>query len=243
MQLQADEGVLLSDGSPDGAVSGSAPKKMPANSLTLQFAGDLVLVKRPEKSLLGFFRRFETMFEACANADKTERLLRYKMLTALILTSYAKKEVNRPRRREIFELKNNLYFDIANSESYRLLVGFKYLVSKNFRIVQYCPSCSEDNKDTDLPKHKWKFCNKCTLDRNFYNVLSMHHRFTGGSFTLFLSDDLIDKVKIRTPKKKTGKLDDVKEEGKLGNFSYNVKNLDAISFESTMKLYQKVIGR
>ncbi|MCX6116008.1 MAG: hypothetical protein NT027_00560, partial [Proteobacteria bacterium] len=42
-------------------------KKLAMGSLKLQFAGDLVLVKNPQKVSSGLFKRYTELFEAIAN--------------------------------------------------------------------------------------------------------------------------------------------------------------------------------
>lgn len=232
------------DTQPDAKVAvAPAPKRVPADTMNLQFAGDLVLVKKPDPIYSGFYRRYEAIFESCANVDRTHRLLRYKLLTALILTSYAKKETNKDKKREYFDKKNQLFIDIANNPNYRGLVGFKYLQSKNFRVLEYCEKCKTENAANGLERHKFKHCENCTIDKDFFNVLSMFHRFDEGSFCIFISNELIHKIKLNNPRKKVGKLDDFKEMGKFEKFTYNVKNLDAIKIAATMKLFDKIIGK
>ncbi len=218
------------------------PKKMPRGSIKLQFAGDLILARSPDPSLSGLFRRYEAIFEACANMPKEERILNYKFLCALMLTSYAKKEENVEKKKELFDKKNKLYLDIANKPHQRRVCAFRYLVSKNFRVLEFCPKCTKSNTEAGLERHKWKFCNKCTIDRNFYNVVSMFHRFQNGSVCIYLSNDHLNRLPFKNIKQK-GKLEDHKEEALYDKYHYNAKNLDAIDLDSVLKLYDKVLGK
>jgi hypothetical protein len=67
----------------------------------------------------------------------------------------------------------------------------------------------------------------------------MHHRFTGGFITLFLSNDQIGKIEGINLKKR-GKLTEHDEEARVDRFQYNVRNLDAISEDSVLELYRRV---
>ena len=208
-------------------------KRIPPGSLTLQFAGDLVLVKNPDRDLSGLFRRYEALFETMANMDKDERTLNYKLLIGLILTSHAKKTTELEARKKLFDLKNEIFFEIANSPELRRKCAFRYLVSPNFRVTKFCSECEKKNAEDKIPRHKWTFCKSCEIDRNFYNVLSLHHKFDEGSFTLFLSHDLIPQIKGFKIKNK-GKIDNTKEEAKFQRYHYNVRNLDAFNLETVL---------
>ena len=224
------------------AADDKMPKRLPPSSVRLQIAGDMALVRCPDRSLVGLFRRYEALFEAYANMNREERLLNYKMICALILTSHAKKTTDVPIRKTMFDLKNDLYLDIANDRDSRRKVAFRYLVSRNFRVIKFCDSCTKKNTEAELKRHQWKFCERCEVDRSFYNVLSMHHKFAEGSATLFLSHDLVDKIRGFKVKHK-GKLEGIKEEANYQRYIYNVRNLDAINLDDTLKWYAKLLGK
>lgn len=217
-------------------------KKMPKGSISLLFAGDLILAKCDEPEYRGLFRRYEAIFENLANMEKSDRLLKYRFLNALMLTSYAKKETNREEKRKLFDLKNKVFLSIATDRELRRKVQFHYLVSKNFRVIEYCPSCVEANTKNNLDRHSWKYCKQCKVDRNFYNIVAMTHKFSEGSICIFLSNDQathLGPIKFKVK----GRLGDMKEEAMLGNYHYNVKNLDAIKFESVIKMFEKVTSK
>ena len=219
----------------------AAPKRVPPGSIKLQLAGELVLVRNPRPDLSGLFRRYEALFETFANMPRPERLINYKFLNALMLTSHAKKLTTVEERRRLFDLKNALYFDLANDREVRRKVTFKYLESKQFRVVSYCPACQATNEATPTKRHQWKFCRDCTVDRNFYNVLSMQHKFASGSATLFLSNEHVTKIpdlQLRKP----GRLEDVTEEAVFDRYHYNVKNLDAIDLASILAWHARLVA-
>ena len=224
--------------STSGAEKGA--KRVPPGSANLQFAGELVLVKSPDRKLAGLFRRYEALFELFANMDRNERVINYKFVTALMLTSHAKKITDPAQRKKLFDLKNDLFLDLANGKESRRKIAFRYLTSKNFRVVKFCDACTARNSESGTDRHKWKFCNKCDVDRNFYNVLSMQHKFDKGQATLFLSNDLVHRVTgLQAPPK--GKLGDLKEEAIYQRYRYNVKNLDVFTLESVMKLHNRLL--
>ena len=216
------------------------PKRVASGTLKLQFAGDLILVKNAQKSLGGLFKRYAALFETLANLPKEERGLAYKVFTGLMLTSHAKKAPKAETRRELFELKNQLFLSIANDRALRRKVEFKYLVSKNFRVVKYCESCQKTNAETGTEKHKWKYCKQCDVDHNFYNLLSMETRFPQGFARIFISNDQIVKLEhFRLPRRVS--VDTLKEEAIIDQFHYNTRNLDAIELDSVMTLHKKLM--
>ena len=213
-------------------------KKLPRGSVKLQFAGNLILAKCNDSNLEGLFKRYEALFESLANMPKKERILSYKILNALMLTSYAKKSDTLEEKRKLFDLKNKLFLSIAGNPDYRKLIDLKYLVSKNFRITQYCENCSSNNAEANQPRHKWKHCKECSVDRDFYNIVCMRFILSNGYFQIFLSNDQVGKLPFGKPKKKE-KLSETKEEAHFGKYQYNSKNLDAIVLDSVMAVYNK----
>lgn len=223
-----------------GASDDKKPKRLASGSLKLQFAGDLILVKNPQKTLSGLFKRYAALFEALANLPKEQRGLAYKIMTGLMLTSHAKKSLTSDDKRRLFEMKNQLFLSIANDRAVRRQVEFKYLVSKNFRVSHYCETCQKTNAELGLDRHKWKYCKACDVDHNFYNLLSMEARFPQGFARIFISNDQIPKIEhFKMPKKI--KADLLKEEAMIDQFHYNTRNLDAIDLESITKLHDKLL--
>jgi len=216
------------------------PKRVPASSLKFQFAGDMVMVRNPDRNLSGLFKRYEALLEMLANMDRDERLLNYRFLASLILTSHAKKATTVEEKKNLFDMKNAMYLRIANDRNDRKLLVFKYLNSKNFRVLDFCKKCVSNNTEAGISRHNWKFCDKCKLDRDFYNVLSMQHKFKDGGMTLYLSNELMGQVKGLNIKRR-GKIEDAKEEATFQRYHYNVRNLDAFDLETTLKWYDKLI--
>lgn len=216
------------------------PKRMPPESVSLQFAGELIMPKCENKDLTGLFRRYQLLFEHFANMEKLERVLNYRILCALLLTSHAKKSTDPEQKKKLFDMKNELYINIANDMTLRRKVAFRYLVSKNFCVVEYCADCTKKQTEENVPKHSWKYCKRCKIDRSFYNVLSMYHKFTKGFSCIFLSNDQMPSINSLKVKQK-GKIDGAKEEARFDKYQYNVRNLDAISLDSALNMYKKVM--
>lgn len=217
-------------------------KKIPQGAVQIQMAGELLLARSPDRGMSKLFKRYGSLLESLANMDREERLINYKFLLGLILTSHAKKTQDIPTRKALFDLKNDIFLNLANNRDTRRKLAFKYLVSKNFRVIKFCEKCETQNTNDNTPKHQWKFCKDCEVDRKFFNVLSIHHKFKSGSATLFLSNDLIDKVEnLRMPQK--SKISDFSEEARFEKYHYNVKNLDVFELESVKKAYDVLIKK
>jgi hypothetical protein len=215
-------------------------KKIPAGSIPLMMAGDLLLARCTNREYSQVFRRYEAILETFANMERDERLMNYKFLVALMLTSHAKKLQSVQERKALFDLKNQLYFNVANSKVNRRKIAFRYLVSKNFRVVEFCEVCKTKNAAEGLERHKWKFCRNCNVDRKFYNVLQMSHHFENGTMALYLSNDLVHLVENLKVTQK-GKLENAKEEGRFDKFHYNVKNLDIFTLDSVKKVQARLL--
>lgn len=215
-------------------------KKIPTGSIHIQVAGDLILARCSDRSLNAQFKRYETLFEKFANMEREERIINYCFLVGLILTSHAKRTQDKQIRRDLFDRKNEIFLKIANSRAFRKKISFMYLNSKNYLVLEYCPNCKSTNETNSIPKHKWSSCRDCKVDRKFYNVLAIHHKFLNGSATMFLSNDLIDKVTGLKPPQ-IGDIESFKEEAKYQKYHYNTQTLSVFSLESTLKAQAKLM--
>ena len=216
-------------------------KKLAPGSVNLQVAGDLLLARCPDREMTAAFKRYEALLEKLANMERDERIINYHFLVGLILTSHAKRTHDRDARRKLFDRKNDVFFKLANSKAYRKKLSFLYLVSKNFRVIEFCDACKTLNEQSTEPKHKWKSCRECNVDRKFYNVLAIHHKFQGGSASMFLSNDLMNKV-VNLKPPLNADFDDHKEEARFLKFRYNTQTLAVFSIDSTMKVLDKLLA-
>jgi hypothetical protein len=223
--------------------SSQRPKRIPPGTVSLMIAGDLIYAQCPSPEYAGLFRRYEELFVSFASINKEDRQLVYKFFTALILTSLAKKSESIDEKKKLFDLKNKLYFEISKNPEYRRKVTFAYLQSKNFRVLEYCSNCQKTNTESNLDKRNWKFCKRCRVDRNFYNVLSMRHKWNDGEMSIFLSNELISEVSVNRQKLRKASLGDATEGGHFKKFQYHARNLDVFTVASVMKLYDKIMPK
>ncbi len=219
------------------------PKKIPQGTVSLMIAGELIYAQCPSAEYSGLFRRYEELFVSFASINKEDRQLVYKFFTALVLTSLAKKSESAAEKKHLFDLKNKLYLEIAKNPDYRRKVTFAYLQSKNFRVLEYCANCQKTNSELNSDKRNWKFCKKCKLDRNFYNVLSMRHKWNDGEMSIFLSNELMNEVPLNRQKLRKSSLGDATEGGYFKKFQYHARNLDIFTVPSVMKLYDKIMPK
>ena len=84
-------------------------KKMPVGVIDLIFKNDIVIPKCTNKEALNLFRRYEYLFEKVASYPKEERIIKYKFIVGLALTSYAKKTLDKEVKERLFELKNKIF--------------------------------------------------------------------------------------------------------------------------------------
>ena len=215
-------------------------KRLPQGVVPIMLVGDLIMAQSPGLEYAGLFKRYEELFASFANLPKEERFLVYKFFTALVLTSFAKKTTDSQEKKSLYNQKNEIFFEIVKNPDYRKKVTFAYLNSKNFRVLEYCADCQKNNAQLNLERKNWKFCKRCKVDREFYNVLSMRHKWQDGEMSIFLSNDLIDQLPISRQKLRRSSLGDSKEGGQFRNFQYNAKNLDIFTKESVAKLVTKI---
>lgn len=215
-------------------------KRIPYNSLKLQLAGDMVVVKCPDPKYRGLFRRYEELFETLANMETGERLLNYKFLCGLMLTGHARRVKEVPKRRQLFDLKNKIFFSIAKVFESRRRVSFRYLKSKRVRVLEFCENCTKTNTEAGTNRFEWTHCEQCKVDKDFFNVLAMHHKFPKGHATLYLSNDLIKELahlNIQT----SGDRGDIAEEALFGKYHYEPRMLEAFELDSVLKLHAKLL--
>ncbi len=219
----------------------SSIKKMPVGAVDLVFTSDILIPKCKDKEALHFFRRYEFLLEKIASYSKEDRYIKYKFIVGLILTSHAKKTLDKDLKKQLFDLKNEIYLSIINDLNSRRKISIKYLSSKNFIVRSYCPECQKENEENEnVPTHKKKFCKNCQIDRNYYDVVSIYHKFGEKSgFNLFLSKDRMSEIKHWKPKDKIPLTEP--EGGVLGKYKYNISNMSAFNLDSTVKFARTLL--
>ena len=215
-------------------------KRIPPSGLRLQFAGELLIVKNSDERCAGFFKKFQALFEKLANTPKPDRIIEYKFLIALVLTSHARKVTDVAKKKELFDIKNSLFLNIANNPASRKKAAFLYLKSPKPRVISFCDKCTTANTTAELPRFLWKFCNSCKLDKDFFNVVSMQHRFKAGAATIFLSQDQVQRLATFNISKSANR-DKFDEVLTLLRYKFGVKDLDSISLTDTITAANRLL--
>lgn len=218
--------------------SGTKRKLKPEAILTHTF-GDLMKFSKKAPDVQAPFRKYDTFAVAMAEQPREERLMMYGFLMGLALTAHARRIKDASKRRFVFDLKNRIFLAVANNFALRKVLNFRLCQSKRFKVLKYCEECTRKNTEAGLPQRQWKFCPKCTVDRNYYNVLSMFHKHGEGGASLFLGNELITHVRgLRVLKRaKYGQLD---EEITFRKYTFSPKNLVALDLASAMDAARKV---
>ena len=217
---------------------GAALKPVPA-SIRIDLFGDLLKFSKKSQQALSF-RKFDQLALCLAQKTREERILVYRIFCGLSLTAHARRTLEIKERKKIFDLKNKLFLSIANDPSLRRMINLRLGVSKRFKVLEYCPSCTEKNRAENIAPREWKFCQKCKIDRNFYNIISMQHRFDEGSAALFLGHEHINELYANKLIKKVP-LNLIEEELSFSKYKFTPKTLISIELESLKLCSMKLI--
>lgn len=217
---------------------GAAIKPVPA-SIKIDLFGDLLKFSKNSPGALSF-RKFDQLAVLLANKTREERLLIYKIFCGLSLTAHARRTAEVIERKKIFDLKNKLFISIANDPNISKMISLRVGVSKRFKVVQYCSECSDKNQREQIPAREWKFCQKCKIDRNYYNIISLHHRFDEGAGALFLGQEHLAQLHAYKLIRKVP-LTQMTEELSFSKYKFSPKTLISIEIESLKKCTQKLI--
>lgn len=231
------------DGPLGGALEKASPikkSKAPPDLLRLQVMGDLVLPSCTKNDFQGFYEKFERLFELLANTEKKERLLIYKFLNAIMLTSCAKRCQQIEERKRLFDWKNQLFLSIANDMSLRSKLSFHYLMSSIPYVSKYCSTCQSCNQEANLPKSKQQHCAACEVKPHFFDLLAMQlktNKFSGYLFINYDSIPSIQPFQINSRKR----LGAIKEKISFSKYCYDVQSLKSIDTASVINMYKKLI--
>lgn len=217
---------------------GTSLKPVPA-SIRVDLFGDLLKFSKKAKQPVSF-RKFDQLAMFLANKKRDERILLYKIFCGLSLTAHARRTQNETERKKVFDLKNQLFISIANDPATRRLVNLRIGVSKRFKVVEYCVECTKKNTEENLQARSWHFCRRCKIDRNYYNILSLFHKFEDGCGSMFLGYEHLEKIQFFKELKKLP-LAQIQEEIVYSKYKFNPKTLIAIEIESLSRCSQKLI--
>lgn len=208
---------------------GPSMKPVPA-SIRIELFGDLLKFTKKSQQPVSF-RKFDQFALFLASKSKEERILLYKIFCGLSLTAHARRTRDDAERKKIFDLKNQLFVSIANDPMSRRLVNMRIGVSKRFKVLQYCAGCTQKNTAENLDTRSWQFCPKCKIDRNYYNIVSLFHKFEDGHGSMFLGLEHLEKIQSFKILKKMP-LAQIQEEISFSKYKFSPKTLISIEMDS-----------
>jgi hypothetical protein len=214
-------------------------RRLKPEAIVVNVFGDLMKFSKKAPDVQAPFRKYDTLAVAMAEQPRDERLMMYGFLMGLALTAHARRIKDASKRRFVFETKNRLFLALANNFAMRKVLNFRLCQSKRFKVVKYCADCTRRNSEEGLAARQWKFCPRCQVDRNYYNVLSMFHKHGEGGASLFLGNDLIAQIRgLRVLKH--AKFGQLGEEITFRKYTFSPKNLVALDLASVMSAAQKM---
>ncbi len=215
-------------------------KKMPPGSIQFELFGDLLRLSKVAGAEALPIKKYEELAESLVSKPKDDRLLLYKFLCGLALTAHARRTPQEAPRKVIFDVKNELFLSIVNNFANRKILNFRLCVSPRFKVIEYCEDCVKSNTEAKREIREWKFCKNCKVDRSYFNVLSVFHRFPEGGACLFLGQELLDKV-FPIKELKKAPMGKFKEELVYKNFHFSPRNLQAARMDSVLKVSEKLL--
>jgi len=91
-----------------------------------------------------------------------------------------------------------------------------------------------------MPKGKWSYCHKCKVEKGFFDVLSIFHKYKKGSASMFLGQEYFNKVKwLKT--NKTTPLKNLDEVLVFTNYKFDSSSLVSIDIESVVKVSEQLL--
>ena len=220
--------------------AGVPKRKIEPESIIVNVFGDLLKFSKKVPQSQTPFRKYDFFAMSLVDVEKEQRYMLYAFLLGLGLTAHARRIKDSAQRKEVFNLKNELFLTTANNFSMRRMLNFRHCQSKRFKVTKYCDSCLAANKAANLLPRMWKYCQNCTVDRDYYNVLSMFHKFPEGGASLFLGNDLLAEVKGLKVLKKIP-FGHLEEEIKYKKYAFSPKTLVCLELTSLIKAAKQVL--
>ena len=168
--------------------------KITPESMRMDLFGDMLKFSRKSLVLPAPYRKYDAFAESLVAQPKETRLLMYRFICGMALTAHARRTLDPNLRREIYDLKNELYLSIANHAVTRRLVGFRRCVDRRFKVTNYCDDCKTRNTELGIAARQWKYCSQCKLDLHYYDLISIYHRHDKGHAVMFLSNDQAKRI-------------------------------------------------
>jgi hypothetical protein len=215
-------------------------RKLKPEAILANVFGDLIKFSKKSPLIMAPFRKYDALAVHFAGQTREERLLVFGFMFGLSLTAHARRTKNQDQRKKMFDLKNQLFIALANKGEFRRVINFRILQNKRFKVTKYCSECSAKNTESKVPSRQWKYCSNCTVDRNFYDVLSMYHKFDEGGASLFLGNELLHEVRaLRNVKRMPFGL--VEEQVTFKKYTYSPKTLVALDYKSCEAAATKIL--
>ena len=222
------------------AVPETVRRKLKPEAILANVFGDLLKFSKKSPQIQAPFRKYDTLALHLAAGTREERILMSGFLFGLALTAHARRNKNTEQRKKMFDIKNRLFLALANKSEFRRVCNFRILQNKRFKVTKYCDDCLRKNTEGKLAPREWKYCSRCTVDRNFYDVLSMYHKFEEGGASLFLGNELLHEVRgLRNVKRMPFGL--VEEVVTFNKYTYSPRTLVALDFKSCEAAALKVL--
>lgn len=210
-------------------------KKLPVNSLSLVINEGKVVPYCIHKKHQKLFRRFQCLFEEISSLRYNQRILAYHLLVSLALTAHAKKRCSVGNKRILFAIKNRILLSLMSTSLFQNHLSYRYLKSNHY-LVKKCPKCQQNLSGPMRQKGKRTECSQCKIDKNFFNVLAIEAKDLNFSCRIFLSQDQLASFQDLLIKLCSSGKGNIKEELRVKNYFFGVKNLDAISLDSLLNL-------
>jgi hypothetical protein len=210
-------------------------------SIKTELFGDLMKFSKKNPREILPLKKYDSLAVELVSKTREERLLVYKFLCGLALSAHARRTNDQQKRREIFDLKNKIFLAIANNLNLRRVLNFRFCVSKRFKVNEYCETCASINKQEDRKTKEKSFCNRCNIDRTYYNVLSMFHKFDDGGASLYLGKELMTQVHALKLLKHVD-IDKLPEQLAFKNLRFTPHNLISLDLASVIEVANKLLA-
>lgn len=215
--------------------------KVQAESIKLELFGDLVKFSKKNSREILPLKKYDTLAMGLLSFPHDHRLLIYKFLCGLALSAHARRTNNQEQRRTLFDIKNALFLAIANNLDNRRMLNFRFCVSKRFKVIEYCSECSQKNEDEKLGIKEKVFCQNCQIDRTYFNVLSMFHKFEQGGASLYLGKELMPQI-IALKLLKHVDIEHLPEQISYSKLKFTPHNLISLDLNSVIDVSKKLLA-
>ena len=175
--------------------------KLSQNTAELRFMGDLVIPRLLDAEAKEGFAVYQKLFEQLASIPKIDRILTYRFLAGLILTSHARRTQKREERQALFQRKNEIIRSILEDPQQRAKIKLSRLKSDRRKLVKHCDECTQKITAKEESFYTLEPCENCETQAGYFDVISLFHRSTVGFGSLFLSIDRASEMGLELPER------------------------------------------